>query len=201
MFEGMQSPSPPRRRGKSPTIIFNKGDRGEHPEYEEVFGGPRRKQDPRPGTSTGSRPSGRLFRDFRGPRTASDDEEEEETREGSESVSGRGPPEIGGWERAQEGEREKGKGGSKRKVVRREDAEDVEVVKKVNVEEEREEEREEEGEEEQLKEFGAELFEHSEKFEGEESLRSGTMDQIRDQLSGTGLGPYDEMSSTVYFRD
>ena len=64
VFEGMESPSPPRRRGKSPTIIFNKGDRGEHHKYEEVFGGPRRKQDPRPGTSTGSRPSGRLFRDF-----------------------------------------------------------------------------------------------------------------------------------------
>ena len=60
VFEGMQSPSPPR--GRSPTIILNRGDRREHHEYEEIFGGPRRRQDqPRPGTSSGSCPSGRLF--------------------------------------------------------------------------------------------------------------------------------------------
>ena len=84
--------------------------------------------------------------------------------------------------------------------MRREDAEDVEVVKRVNVEEEREEEGEEEREEEPLEEWGAEYFEDSENFEGEKSLRSGTMEQIRDQLSGTGLGPYKEMTPSVYFK-
>ena len=206
MFDGLEGPSPPRR-GRSPTIILN---RRVNEEPEEVFGGPaRRKQDPRPGTSTGSRPSGRQFREFRPPRTTSDEEEEEEEKSGrSERSSRRGPPEIGGWEKEQEGEREKGKGGSKRKVVRREDAEDVEVVKKVNVEEEVEEEEEEEREEEQreeeeeeegpLEEWGAEYFENSERFEGEQSLRSGTMSQIREKMDEVGLGPYKEMESSVY---
>ena len=205
MFDGLEGPSPPR--GRSPTIVLN---RRASEEPEEVFGGPaRRKQDPRPGTSTGSRPSGRQFRDFRPPRTTSDEEEEEEEKSGrSERSSRRGPPEIGGWEKEQEGERKKGKGCSKRKVVRREDAEDVEVVKKVNIEEEVEEEEEEERQEEQreeeeeeegpLEEWGAEYFEDSERFEGEQSLRSGTMSQIRDTLDKFGLGPYKEMPSSVY---
>ena len=60
---------------------------------------------------------------------------------------------MGEWEKAQEGEKDKGKGGSKRKVVRREDAEEEEVVTRVNKEDE------------ELEEFGAEIFEASEKFE------------------------------------
>ena len=75
-FENLRSPPP--RRSKSSTIIFNKDDRREHEEYEEIFGGPRRNQDPHPGTSTGSRPSGRMYRDFRVRRDPSDNEEEEE---------------------------------------------------------------------------------------------------------------------------
>ena len=65
--------------------------------------------------------------------------------------------------------------------------------------EEEEEVREEEKEAEPAEEWGAEYFADSTNFEGEKSLRPGTMDQIRDQLSGTGLGPYQEMSSSVYY--
>ena len=95
---------------------------------------------------------------------------------------------MGEWEKAQEGEKDKGKGGSKRKVVRREDAEEEEVVTRVNKEEE------------ELEEFGAEIFEAGEKFEEEENLRPGTVSQIRDQLSGTGLVGYTEMTPSVYFK-
>ena len=76
--------------------------------------------------------------------------------------------------------------------MRREDAEEEEVVGRVNEEKEEEEE--------ELEEFGAEIFEASEKFEEEVHLRPGTVSQIRDQLSGTGLAAYTEMTPTVYFK-
>ena len=87
---------------------------------------------------------------------------------------------MGEWERAQEGEKEKGKGKSKRRVVRREDAEEEEVVTRVTLEAE-------ESKEEMEKEEG-------EKFDGEHDLRPGTISQIRDLLSGTGLSGGDSIS-------
>ena len=71
-------------------------------------------------------------------------------------------------------------------MVRREDAEEEEVVTRVN--------------EEELEEFGAEIFEASEQFEEEVKLRPGTVSQIHDELSGTGLGPYTEMMPSVFFK-
>ena len=73
--------------------------------------------------------------------------------------SGNRPPEIGEWEKQQEGEREKGKGQSKskRRVIRREDAE----------------EEEKEGRE--VSDIGTE-----ERFEDENKMRPGTISRIRD---------------------
>ena len=93
---------------------------------------------------------------------------------------------MGEWEREQEGEREKGKGKSKRRVVRREDAEEEEVVVRVpsEVEESREKKEIEEGE----------------RFEEESGLKPGTVAKIRDQLSGTGLSGGSIMSQDEYVK-
>ena len=76
----IKSPSP-RRSGsrQGPTEIFYRDGRRES-SPGETFRGPRRDHDQRPGTSTGSHPSGGRYTDFRVRRVPSDNEEEEEVR-------------------------------------------------------------------------------------------------------------------------
>ena len=175
----IRSPSPRRWDNRwGPTEVFYPDGRREF-SPAETFGGPRREQHQRPGTSTGSRPSGRVYSDYRVRRPPSDDEEEEQ-EERRDEESGRRPQEMGEWERAQEGEREKGKG----KLKRREDAEEV-VVRVTSEAEESKEEKE---------------IEESERFKEECGLKPGTVSKISDQLSGTVLSDSSIMSQEDYVR-
>ena len=146
----------------------------------EVFGRPRRDHQQHPGTSSGSHPSGPRFTDLR-YRLPSSEDEEEVQREDRDEESGRGPPEIGEWERQQEGEREKGKGQSKstRRVVRREDVE----------------EEEKEG-----RKWTASDVELEEEFEEVNDMKPGTVSRIREQFSNAGMSNSEEFDHLEFYK-